>query len=942
MGTVWRALDLRTQRQVALKSLHVGGVDANRRLRLEIQALAPLRHPNLVAVLDAGTDEKGTPYLVMELVTGTTLRDELTRIGKLPIDRVCVIGQQVARGLAAAHAERVVHRDLKPSNIMLSDLYGESDTVKVVDFGIAQSLDHHRTSLSGSPFVGTPQYASPEQAMGEAATPSSDLYSFGVLLYEALTGAHLFRADSAMGVLFHHVYSPPSRPSSLASDVPAWLDQLVWSLVQKEPSARPQSAREVAASLAERRFEIAVGAHAPKAGSPEAPPPTPVTGSVSHHEARTRSESFALNDTEVQEHAMLANRSPVLPAADTTRLAPQTRRRRFWGLMAVVVVSFSVIPLLTLFRPTSGDAASGRPSTPGPVSPPVTLAQEALPPSLEQVTRIRNEAVTFSALSPSGRHLVYGEASGAALLDVDTGAKRVFPFYGAGRIKCADWYPDDRYLLVTSEDPERHTDVVTIDSESGAYSRHNVDAQCPILSPDGRRIAFRRSNTVIVQDFPNIYAPDDRDATPRVLRSAGEDGGLAWSPDGQWIATYEDRDIAGTLAGEIVAQHIDSGETRVLLRDIPLRQRGELAAVAWLSNWELLFFRARDSTGGLWSLTIEPESVMPRTPPTHLIDVEASMAAKISSSRTGKRIAVELGTISESVLTTALDTRGQSGSKPQPLTPPMQAILQGWLDDERLILSSDNYLEPGLMLESLQSRVRQPFLSATIKSPSVITNHRVAFFRAHAAGTTRHDELWVTNSSGNDDRLVHAFTDDGNAAALTHVPPLLSCGRLTTDCLCAPPSNSRAAMLVDVETGKKVGSFAWGSLRPHQLALSSDATLVASLSPVDGRRIAFSDRKGRLLWSARLPKGCQAEQLAFGSSASGVYVTGTCLGDVSKLWHVTTTGSVKSVSERRAGWYHSPAISPNGARLAVNVRTSESNVWILNRTALPSIPSETQ
>jgi tetratricopeptide (TPR) repeat protein len=253
MGTVWRALDLRTQRHVAIKLLHCRGPEASRRLRREMQALARLRHPNLVDVLDSGTTDEDAPYMVMELVLGTTLKDELRRANRMPVDRVCPIAGQIARALVAAHAEGVVHRDVKPSNVMLSELYGEHDIVKLVDFGVAQVVDSGQASLGSARFVGTPDYASPEQAKGEATTPHTDLYALGVVMYEMLTGRLPFQAETSMGMLFHHANTLPQPPGRLARGVPEWLDGLVTSLLQKAPNRRPQSAREVLNCLQDAR-----------------------------------------------------------------------------------------------------------------------------------------------------------------------------------------------------------------------------------------------------------------------------------------------------------------------------------------------------------------------------------------------------------------------------------------------------------------------------------------------------------------------------------------------------------------------------------------------------------------------------------------------------------------------------------------------------------------
>jgi eukaryotic-like serine/threonine-protein kinase len=249
MGSVWRAYDLRLRRQVAIKRLHRQEPEAARRFEREMEALARLRHPNLVSVFDTGLTPRGDAYLVMELVPGVTLAERIAQAGRLSVDEASHIAAQIARGLSAAHAEGVVHRDLKPSNIMLSEQYGERDCVKLVDFGVSRLVDATQQSLSGAHFIGTPLYASPEQAKGEEATDCSDLYCLGIVLYEMLVGQPPFRAESAMGVLFQHAHAVAPRPSQFHPGIPAWLDHLLQQLLQKQQPARP-SARSVLECLA--------------------------------------------------------------------------------------------------------------------------------------------------------------------------------------------------------------------------------------------------------------------------------------------------------------------------------------------------------------------------------------------------------------------------------------------------------------------------------------------------------------------------------------------------------------------------------------------------------------------------------------------------------------------------------------------------------------------
>ena len=196
MSTVYLAHDETLERPVAVKVLHAAisdQPDQIERFRREARAVAQLSHPNIVAVIDAGEDA-GHPYIVFEYVEGETLKQRIDRLGKLPVDEAAAYGIEIGRGLAAAHARRLVHRDVKPQNVLI-DREGRA---KVTDFGIALSLESDGLTKTGR-VLGTTDYVSPEQAMGHDVDARSDIYSLGVLLYEMLTGRVPFEAETLVG-----------------------------------------------------------------------------------------------------------------------------------------------------------------------------------------------------------------------------------------------------------------------------------------------------------------------------------------------------------------------------------------------------------------------------------------------------------------------------------------------------------------------------------------------------------------------------------------------------------------------------------------------------------------------------------------------------------------------------------------------------------------------
>src|SRR3989440_1713800 len=202
MSTVYRALDETRERQVAVKLMNrevATDSDQLERFRREARAVAQLSHPHIVGVIDAGEDE-GRPYIVFECVEGETLKERIRRMGRLPIAEAVAYAVEIARALGAAHARHIVRRDVKPQNVLID----EEGSAKVTDFGIARTLDEEGLTADGR-VLGTTDYVSPEQALGQDVTGQSDLYSLGIVLYEMVTGEVPFKGENQVAVAMKHV-----------------------------------------------------------------------------------------------------------------------------------------------------------------------------------------------------------------------------------------------------------------------------------------------------------------------------------------------------------------------------------------------------------------------------------------------------------------------------------------------------------------------------------------------------------------------------------------------------------------------------------------------------------------------------------------------------------------------------------------------------------------
>jgi serine/threonine-protein kinase len=247
-GTVYKAVQPLIGKYVAIKILNREFCSNPRvvsRFIAEARAVNQIRHRNIVDIFGFGTLPDGRHYFVMELLEGITLRNYIKREHRLTPSEVIAILRPIARALDAAHAAGIAHRDLKPDNVFLVDEDGILFP-KIIDFGIAKLFDSKEGlghTSSGAP-IGTPAYMSPEQCRAQDVDHRTDIYSFGILAHEMLTGETPFSANNMIGMFFHHTQTPPPRVSQLVPDVTDAFDAPVLHMLAKDPAQRPQSLAE--------------------------------------------------------------------------------------------------------------------------------------------------------------------------------------------------------------------------------------------------------------------------------------------------------------------------------------------------------------------------------------------------------------------------------------------------------------------------------------------------------------------------------------------------------------------------------------------------------------------------------------------------------------------------------------------------------------------------
>lgn len=322
MGEVWKARDRETGRLVAAKVLRpelFGEENSLSRLRVEARNAMRVQHPNIAAVLDSGEDD-GRGWIVMELVEGRPLTDSLRGGARLSVSDLLPLLVQVAMALGAAQSAGVVHRDIKPANILVRP----DGRVKLTDFGISRTASQAPMTAAGM-VMGTAQYLAPEQAMGETATSSGDLYALGVIAYEAVTGARPFTGATQVDIAFSHVNDqvPP-----LPADVPAPFANVVLHLLEKNPANRPESGAALVRELVACARTLGIGFQPRPLPLPvgEASAPStaaqPVVAPVEHTPRRTLPDDLLAPVLSDEGDVPATGMTPPVPAGHPAHAAP--------------------------------------------------------------------------------------------------------------------------------------------------------------------------------------------------------------------------------------------------------------------------------------------------------------------------------------------------------------------------------------------------------------------------------------------------------------------------------------------------------------------------------------------------------------------------------------------------------------------------------------------
>jgi uncharacterized protein (TIGR03067 family) len=554
MGVVLKGFDQTLHRVVAVKvmapELAASGT-ARDRFEREARAAAAVAHDHVVTI-HAVDEAKGLPYLVMQYIHGESLQQKLDRAGPLELKEILRIGTQTADGLAAAHAQGLIHRDIKPANILLEN---GVQRVKITDFGLARAVDDASVTQSGV-IAGTPQYMSPEQALGEPQDYRTDLFSLGSVLYALCTGRPPFRAPNALAVLRRVAEDAPRPVREVNPEIPDWLESVVEKLMEKHPVDRFQSAAEVARLLESHL------AHLQQPGRIPRPDPVPVT-----------------------------KKFPV-PVAKRAARKPSVG---FWLLLAAGVLCLGCCLIPALLMLSYGWVSSdSRP--PSPSLMPTMTTKPMAGPLLDRVVkstlRTGKEDVTCVAIDRDGKQVALGFQDGA-LLVYDTATEKITPLKGRrfGLVGVA-FTPDGKGLfsagggfraLDEPSDEILFWNLATL-KEERRYEWPPGILRTLALSPDGKWLAAGG------QDRVKVWDAATGKACP-VPPGLGDTFCVAFSPDGKTVAAAgEDKvirlwdTVTGERKGDLVG-HTDA------VRALCFHPNGQTLASAGIDHtvrwWDL-------------------------------------------------------------------------------------------------------------------------------------------------------------------------------------------------------------------------------------------------------------------------------------------------------------------------------------------------------------------